>query len=254
MEFIHDEALDQKAKALQSPLKHETKKPISIVRIERDANAFHGLRAVKLGDVDFPLVLGPKESVILDFGEHCVGYLQYSLTHFPDSIVDSPAMLKFTFGEFPLEIEQQPDAYKGVLGSGWLQNETRNIAITPYDGALDRRYSFRYVKIERVDSALFPVKLTSVIADCVSAVKLCEAKLFSIPDETLNKIYFASIKTLKECEQDVFEDGPKRDRRLWIGDLRLQALTDNITFSNADLVKRCIYLFAAHRAEHGFVS
>lgn len=254
MEFIHNETLAQKAKALQRPLNHETKYPCSIVRIERDESAFQGLRAVRLADVDFPLILGRKESVILDFGEHCVGYLQYSLTHLPESIVDSPAMLKFTFGEFPLEIEQPIEEYKGALGSGWLQNETRHIAITPYDGVLDRRYSFRYLKIERVDSALFPVKLTNVCADCVSAVKLCKAKTFSIPDETLNKIYFTSLKTLKECEQDVFEDGPKRDRRLWIGDLRLQALTDNVTFSNADLVKRCIYLFAAHRAEHGFVS
>lgn len=27
-----------------------------------------------------------------------------------------------------------------------------------------------------------------------------------------------------DCMQSVFEDGPKRDRRLWLGDLRLQAL------------------------------
>ena len=26
--------------------------------------------------------------------------------------------------------------------------------------------------------------------------------------------------------QDVFEDGPKRDRRLWLGDLRLEALAN----------------------------
>lgn len=32
------------------------------------------------------------------------------------------------------------------------------------------------------------------------------------------------MKTLADCMQDVFEDGPKRDRRLWLGDLRLQAL------------------------------
>ena len=44
--------------------------------------------------------------------------------------------------------------------------------------------------------------------------------------------------------QDVFEDGPKRDRRLWIGDLRLQARTNYATFKNYDLVKRCMYLFA----------
>jgi hypothetical protein len=45
--------------------------------------------------------------------------------------------------------------------------------------------------------------------------------------------------------QRVFEDGPKRDRRLWTGDLRLEALANYYTFGNMELVKRCLYLFAA---------
>jgi len=52
----------------------------------------------------------------------------------------------------------------------------------------------------------------------------------------------------------VFEDGPKRDRRLWIGDLRLQALTNYATFRNYDLVKRCLYLFAGLAREDGLMS
>jgi len=53
--------------------------------------------------------------------------------------------------------------------------------------------------------------------------------------------------------QDVFEDGPKRDRRLWIGDLRMQALANYETFKNYDLVKRCLYLFAGTTLEQGRV-
>jgi hypothetical protein len=52
-------------------------------------------------------------------------------------------------------------------------------------------------------------------------------------------------RTLRNCMQDVFEDGPKRDRRLWLGDLRLQAQANYVTFRNHDLVKRCLYLLAA---------
>ena len=55
-------------------------------------------------------------------------------------------------------------------------------------------------------------------------------------EEELKKIYEVSVKTLAECMQDVFEDGPKRDRRLWIGDLRLQALANYVTFDNVELV------------------
>lgn len=47
--------------------------------------------------------------------------------------------------------------------------------------------------------------------------------------------------------------GPKRDRRLWIGDLRMQALANYETFKNYDLVKRCLYLFAGSTLENGRV-
>ena len=63
-------------------------------------------------------------------------------------------------------------------------------------------------------------------------------------DPLLSRIDEVARDTLRECMQDVFEDGPKRDRRLWLGDLRLQALAGYATFRNNDLVKRCLYLFA----------
>ena len=63
-----------------------------------------------------------------------------------------------------------------------------------------------------------------------------------------------SLRTLQNCMQSVFEDGPKRDRRLWLGDLRLQALANYETFHNMDLVKRCLYLFAAQTKDNGQVS
>lgn len=54
--------------------------------------------------------------------------------------------------------------------------------------------------------------------------------------------------------QDVFEDGPKRDRRLWMGDLRLQAAANYATFRQNDLVKRCLYLFGGSRFPGGRVA
>ncbi len=62
-------------------------------------------------------------------------------------------------------------------------------------------------------------------------------------DPLLNQIDLVSRKTLKECMQDVFEDGPKRDRRMWLGDLRLQARANYYTFKNYDLANAvCIFL------------
>jgi len=53
--------------------------------------------------------------------------------------------------------------------------------------------------------------------------------------------------------QTVFEDGPKRDRRLWLGDLRLQALASYATYRNYDLVKRSLYLLAGTATPQGLV-
>ena len=72
-------------------------------------------------------------------------------------------------------------------------------------------------------------------------------------DELLKAIDKVSIRTLANCMQTVFEDGPKRDRRLWLGDLRLQALANYETFHNYNLVKRCLYLFGGLSNELGMV-
>ncbi len=254
MPVIKDEIFVQKALARKKALRHSKAFPQKIIKIEKDSSSFQGLRAVPTADMAFPMILDRGDSLILDFGDHHVGYLHFSIEHLQDRrITDSPVQCRFTFGEFPLEITTPPESYSGTLGRGWLQNETKSVVFTPYSGMLERRYSFRYLKIERMDNASFPIAFTDIYADCVSAVDTAAVKGPLLSDPVLKKIYEMSLKTLKECEQDVFEDGPKRDRRLWIGDLRLQALTDYVTFRNVDLIERCIYLFAAYRTDRGFV-
>ena len=73
-------------------------------------------------------------------------------------------------------------------------------------------------------------------------------------DEMICRLDRVSLRTLQNCMQTVFEDGPKRDRRLWLGDLRLQALANYETFHNMKLVKRCLYLFAGQTKDNGQVS
>lgn len=67
-------------------------------------------------------------------------------------------------------------------------------------------------------------------------------------EEAIDRI---AVRTLRNCMQDFFEDGPKRDRRLWLGDFRLEALANYKTFHNNDLVKRCLYLFSAAQGDDG---
>ncbi len=87
---------------------------------------------------------------------------------------------------------------------------------------------------------LFDFSFRASTSADVSALKSADTK-----DSLLNKIDIVATNTLKECMQTFFVDGPKHDRRLWIGDLRLEALTNYYTFNNLEIVKRCLYLFAA---------
>ena len=118
--------------------------------------------------------------------------------------------------------------------------------IVPSVVELDRRYSFRYVRIEVVDiSSRFSLRVNDAAITAVS----------SAPDEALLPFYSSdvldmeidrvAVKTLHDCMQTVFEDGPKRDRRLWIGDLRIQALVNYVTYNMNDMVKSNLYLFGA---------
>ena len=88
----------------------------------------------------------------------------------------------------------------------------------------------------------------------VSSVNMDQVKPIKSDDEMIRTLDKVSLRTLMNCMQSVFEDGPKRDRRLWLGDLRLQALANYDTFKNYDLVKRCLYLFAAQTRDDGMVS
>ncbi len=255
MAIIQIKEYIEKANSYKRNLKTTKVTPKSTAEIVKDETAFQKLKIVVRDELSLPFILNSGESILLDFGDHCVGYLNYSLDSYGGLLVcDSPVKLKFSFGEFPYEIVKPESEYKGDLGNGWFQREERLAAMMPYSGRLDRRYSFRYLLIERKDNAFFPIALTDIFAECESAVDINSVASIKIGDELLEKIYNTSIKTLKECEQDVFEDGPKRDRRLWLGDLRLQALTDYKTFKNYDLVKRCLYLLAGYRVESKKVS
>jgi hypothetical protein len=192
------------------------------------------------------------DSAILDFGRHLTGHLRFAIAG-EGRGVDAPARLKLTFGEVPAEVAEPFDPYKGGLSRAWLQDEVINVDVLPAKIEMPRRYAFRYLKIEVVDtSPNFGVRLSDISADAISSAGHDPAPLAA--SEDLRRIDHVSIATLRDCMQTVFEDGPKRDRRLWIGDLRLQALANYASFRNFDLVKRCLYLFAGLPREDGFVA
>jgi len=245
-----------RAEQLKPSLTRTGHTPAAIVEPAADTNAFLRWRMTPVGEAAATetRLFKPGDAVILDFGTHLTGYFALSLRGEGRGI-DAPARLKFTFGEVPGEVAEPFEPYKGWLSRAWLQDEIINVDVLPATIQLPRRYAFRYVKIEIVaTSPNYGLRLAGVNATAVTSGSGDVRPLPPSTPDVLTRIDEVSIRTLRECMQTVFEDGPKRDRRLWIGDLRLQALTNYATVRNFDLVKRCLLLFAGLPRADGLVA
>ena len=200
------------------------------------------------------LALGKGDNLCLDFGTHNVGYITLDLSY-SGSHPDAPAYLKLKFAETFKELSENSDDYGGWISTSWIQEEFIHVDVLPAQITLPRRYAFRYLKITTMDTSQ-KYKLIVKHAEIRTETSADWSKVNPCPstDPLLQKMDEVGLRTLANCAQDVFEDGPKRDQRLWMGDLRLQALTNYVSFRNYDLVKRCLYLFAGSRFPDGRIS
>lgn len=242
MSGIYQSFID-KAELLKPKLNKTVRKPIWSVLFEDAPNKLHGIGIVSKKEVQDTYAFREKgDQVILDFDEHMVGHLKLDIKTV-GSPQDAPLKLKLTFGEMPCELYYKPEEYDGWLCETWLQEEIIYVDYTPKTLVLERRHSFRYVKIEVLGiSRKNTFELSNISCEATTSASFTpiESEYVGLTGD-IDKI---SQITLRDCMQDVFEDGPKRDQRLWLGDLRLQALVNYHTFKNYDLVKRCLYLFA----------
>ena len=245
----------QQAEAATPKLIRTLKKPAGVVKVEKDAASFQGWKVVPAGGVasvyDRPLV--PGDGFILDFGEHFTGEFIFSLRAFGIP-VDAPVRLALIFGEVPAEMAEPFDPYAGTLARSWLQDEVINIDDVPGTVRLPRRYAFRYVKVTVVSASKHgKFGFSNIAAEAITSADEARLLPFTPRDADEAALDRVARATLRDCMQTVFEDGPKRDRRLWLGDLRLQALANYATYRNYDLVKRSLYILAGTATVKGLV-
>ncbi|MFZ6000900.1 MAG: glycoside hydrolase [Bacteroidota bacterium] len=246
----------RKAEQLKPALVETIKQPQQLVSVVKDENAFQGWKAEAKGSIKelYETSFKSQSGTIVDFGEHITGHFTFSLQAIR-GVSDAPTRLKFTFGEVPSEVAVPFDPYDGALSRGWLQDEIINVMETPATITLPRRMSFRYVKIELLGSSrYFDFALTSMSCRATTSAATTPEPLASTTDKLISDIDRVGLTTLKECMQTVYEDGPKRDRRLWIGDLYLESIANVYSFKNHNLTKRCLYLLAALSSENGFLN
>ena len=75
------------------------------------------------------------------------GYYTFTLSTL-ERAQDAPVRIKFTFAEMPVELNTPFDPYPGGLGRAWLQDEIITLMTVPVSKRMDRRVSFRYMKID----------------------------------------------------------------------------------------------------------
>ena len=238
------------------PALHEIPQPAkSLVKAVPDPSQFLRWRMEPDGS---PEALASKtfragDSFIVDFGGHRTGYLSFSLEGVGRS-VDAPTRLRIVFGEVPGDVAEPLHPYKGNLSEGWLPEEIITVDFLPQNVRMPRRYAFRYVKVEVIATAPnYAARFTNFVAHAVTSAVGTIPQLPDSMPEKLRRIDEVSLATLRDCMQTVFEDGPRRDQRLWIGDVRLQALANYASYKNFALVRRCMYLLAAFPREDGLL-
>lgn len=250
---VTNEEFVKKARDCEPVLLEKTVYPSHIVKIEKNGKIYPDVSVIGAPE-DLPDHHMKKgDSICLDFGDHQVGYVTLKLAS-TGSPQDSPAYFRLKFGEIAKEMTEVSEEYDGWISRGWIQEEFIHVDVLPATVVLPRRYAFRYLEILAIDtSPKWQLVVEEVSCRSVSAVDMESVLPVNTEDELLRRMDQVSLRTLQNCMQSVFEDGPKRDRRLWIGDLRLQALANYETFKNYDLVKRCLYLFAGLTRDDGRV-
>ncbi len=228
-------------------------KPTAKAEVVKDSASYQGWKVVKTDSPDrlYRVSLKETKSMIADFGEHITGTFSCVFDTL-GNISDAPVRLRLTFAEMPAELGEPFDPYSGGLSRAWLQDEIVTIPYLPYTLTLPRRVSFRYLKIELLaSSSYFDLCIADMQTTAVSCVSTPEIEPAAETDSLIRKINDIGLATLKECMQTVYEDGPKRDQRLWIGDLYLESLANAYSFRNDSLTKRCLYLLAGLAREDG---
>ena len=235
----------QKAEDCKPVLNKTTHHPVREVKIVADANAFQGFKAVEDGDINdlYSKSFKKKKEVIVDFGKHLVGNVSFKIKDI-GPMQDAVLRFKVTFGEIPSDLGLPVEPYTGSLSRGWMQDFQCDVS---YDGCytFNRRITARYMKIEAVGTSIYSdFCFDNITFEATTSAGKSKAQLASTTPQIFKDIARVSENTLKDCMQGVFEDGPKRDQRLWMGDLYLEALANTASFKEYNVTKRCLYLLA----------
>ena len=143
---MKDLRLLKKATALFPRLNEKEIAVAETVSITRDGK---GIKKKSLRDFR-TMSLKKGDEVILDFGGHLVGYLSLDFKNI-GAHADAPVLLRVRFAEREVELFEDASEYSGWVSASWIQEELVKVDVVPGRLDFDRRYSFRFVRIEVMD-------------------------------------------------------------------------------------------------------
>lgn len=167
-------------------------------------------------------------ALVADFGMEVVGYFRMRLKS------DSSVSFRLHFGETLSECMSEPP--RDVLQHKMLVEEIR-VFSGEREYECRTRVGFRFVRVEFFDCA------SPVQADAfglrTEVYPVDYRGYFSCSDALLNGIWRAGRKSLHFCMQEYYLDAVKRDRMLWVGDTRAEALYNYYLFGDTALFRFC---------------
>lgn len=110
---------------------------------------------------------------------------------------------------------------------------------------------FRYMEIH-IEASSDQIKLFQVIG--IQRTYFGEpAGIFKCSDELLNRIWKASVDTLRACCEDALVDTPVRERGQWVGDQVVGMEVMSVAFGDLSLIQRSLFQATYCRRQDGMV-
>ncbi|OGS22265.1 MAG: hypothetical protein A2252_06805 [Elusimicrobia bacterium RIFOXYA2_FULL_39_19] len=179
-------------------------------------------------------------SFILDFEKERAGFLEIKIASC------GSGKITIQYGESLKEVQKRPNNYLYRYQEDKIILERFSKKwISP------KRHAFRYVKLVFQNCSDKVLIKSITLKSSVYPVKY--AGHFSCSDKLLNKIWQTGRYTAHLCMKEYYEDGPKRDRLCYPGDLRIQALVNYYLFGDKELIKHSLKLLSHYQFENGTI-
>lgn len=165
---------------------------------------------------------------VMDFEGEVVGYLRLRVSS------EKEVSLRIFYGESLNEAMTEPS--RDQLLHRMLVEEYRlRGGVQEFESRM--RVGFRFARVEFFDCAS-PVSIDGFSLR-TSFYPVFFKGYFECSDERLNRLWRAGNKTLHLCMQEYYLDAIKRDRFLWVGDTRNEALYNYYLFGDTALFEFC---------------